>query len=148
MIALASDHAGYDYKEKLKALLDSLGLAWKDFGTSSKESVDYPDFAHAAAEAVASGVCDRGIMVCGSGIGVGIAANRHTGVRAASCQTVEAAVLSRRHNDANVLAIGERLVDWPTAEEMTRRWLETPFEGGRHERRVAKIEIERPPLSH
>ncbi len=148
MIALASDHAGYEYKEKLKALLDSLRLAWKDFGTSSKESVDYPDFAHAAAEAVASGVCDRGIMVCGSGIGVGIAANRHTGVRAASCQTVEAAVLSRRHNDANVLAIGERLVDWPTAEEMTRRWLETPFEGGRHERRVAKIELERPPLSH
>ncbi len=148
MIALASDHAGYEYKEKLKALLDSLRLAWKDFGTSSKESVDYPDFAHVAAEAVASGVCDRGIMVCGSGIGVGIAANRHTGVRAASCQTVEAAVLSRRHNDANVLAIGERLVDWPTAEEMTRRWLETPFEGGRHERRVAKIELERPPLSH
>lgn len=148
MIALASDHAGYDYKEKLKSLLDSLKLAWKDFGTFSKESVDYPDFAHAAAEAVAGGTCDRGILVCGSGIGVGIAANRHTGVRAASCQTVEAAILSRRHNNANILAIGERLVDWQTAEEMTRRWLETPFEGGRHERRVAKIEIERPPLSH
>jgi ribose 5-phosphate isomerase B len=148
MIALASDHAGFDYKEKLKTLLDALNLPWKDFGTYSKDSVDYPDFAHAAAEAVAGGICDRGILVCGSGIGVGIAANRHAGVRAASCQTIEAAVLSRLHNNANVLAIGERLVDWVTAEEMVRQWLETPFEGGRHERRVAKIELERPPLSH
>ena len=147
-IILGSDHAGFDLKEKVKKALDRLGVPYEDVGTQSTESVDYPDFAHRVAEAVEKGRYARGIVVCGTGLGVSMAANRHAGVRAASCQTVEAAVLSRRHNNANVLAIGERLVDWPTAEEMIRRWLETPFEGGRHERRVAKIEIERPPLSH
>jgi ribose 5-phosphate isomerase B len=140
MIALAADHGGYRYKEKVKVLLDSLGLAWKDFGTDSDASVDYPDFAHAAAEAIVSGECDRGIFICGTGIGIGIAANKHHGIRAASCQVPEAARMSRLHNDANVLALGERLVSWEQAEEMIRLWLETPFEGGRHERRIAKIE--------
>ena len=133
MIALASDHGGFHYKGRCKTLLDELGLAWKDFGTTSDESVDYPDFAHAAAEAIQRGECDRGIFICGTGIGISLAANRHKGIRAAACQILEAARMSRLHNDANVLALGERLVDWPLAEKMIRLWLETPFEGGRHE---------------
>jgi len=142
MIALASDHGGYQYKERTKALLDALGLAWKDFGTDSADSVDYPDFAHAAARGILDGSCDRGIFICGTGIGISLAANRHRGIRAAACQIPEAARMSRLHNDANVLALGERLVDWDTAASMIRLWLETPFEGGRHERRIHKIEIE------
>ncbi len=142
MIALASDHGGYEYKERAKALLDALGLAWKDFGTASNESVDYPDFAHAAAEAILRGECDRGIFICGTGIGISLAANRHRGIRAAACQIPEAARMSRLHNDANVLALGQRLIEWDTAETMIRLWLETPFEGGRHQRRIEKIEIE------
>ena len=141
MIALAADHGGFLYKERVKTLLDSLDLEWKDFGTDGEESVDYPDFAHVAATAIQRGECDRGIFICGTGIGISLAANRHRGVRAAACQIPEAARLSRLHNDANVLALGERLVDWPMAEHMIRLWLETPFEGGRHERRVGKIDI-------
>lgn len=142
MIALASDHGGYEFKERIKRLLDALGVLWKDFGTDSGESVDYPDFAHAAAESIVQGECDRGIFVCGTGIGISLAANRHKGIRAAACQVVEAARMSRLHNDANVLALGERLISWETAEEMIRVWLETPFEGGRHQRRIDKIELE------
>ncbi len=142
MIALASDHGGFEFKERTKALLDSLSLAWKDFGTDSDESVDYPDYAHAAAEAILRGECDRGIFICGTGIGISLAANRHAGIRAAACQIPEAARMSRLHNDANVLALGQRLIDWETAEGMIRIWLDTPFEGGRHERRIRKIEIE------
>ncbi|MBN1447782.1 MAG: ribose 5-phosphate isomerase B [Bacteroidetes bacterium] len=142
MIALASDHGGFEYKERVKPLLDTLNLAWKDFGTDSEESVDYPDFSHAAARAIQLGECDRGIFICGTGIGISLAANRHHGIRAAACQIPEAARMSRLHNDANVLALGQRLIDWETAEAMIRLWLETPFEGGRHERRIRKIEIE------
>ena len=142
MIALASDHGGYRYKERTKQLLTSMGLEWKDFGTDSEESVDYPDFSHAGATAIQNGECDRGIFFCGTGIGISLAANRHRGVRAAACQIPEAARMSRLHNDANVLALGERLIDWGLAEQMIRLWLETPFEGGRHERRIAKLEIE------
>ncbi len=139
MIAIASDHAGFRYKEEVKELLTAEGLAFEDFGTASEASVDYPDFAHAAAEAVTRGKCDRGIFVCGSGIGVSIVANKHAGVRAAACESVEAATLSRKHNNANVLCFGERLVPWETAAAMIRAFLTTPFEGGRHERRVEKI---------
>lgn len=139
MIALASDHAGFQYKEKIKKLLDSLKESYKDFGTASPEPTDYPDFAHAAAQSIARGECDRAIMVCGSGIGMDIVANKSKGVRAAVCTTVEMARLSRSHNDANALVIGERLTDWPTVEKIVRVWLETEFEGGRHERRVKKI---------
>jgi ribose 5-phosphate isomerase B len=142
MIALASDHGGFEYKERVKQLLDALSLSWKDYGADSSVRSDYPDFAHRAAVGILAGECDRGIFVCGSGIGIGIAANRHKGIRAASCQLVEAARLSRLHNDANVLAIGERLVSWETTEEMIRVWLETPFEGGRHVDRVRKIDLE------
>ena len=141
MIALASDHAGFEYKEKIKALLDTIGEYWKDFGTHIPERCDYPEYAHLASQAITNGECARGIFVCGTGIGIGITANRHRGVRAASCQVIEAARMSRLHNDANVLAIGERLVSWDLAEEMIRVWLTTPFEGGRHISRIAKIEL-------
>ena len=139
MIALASDHAGFSYKEKIKTVLNELQLPFTDFGTNSNESTDYPDYGHAAALAVSKGECDRGILVCGTGIGMSIVANKHTGVRAAACETIEAAELSRKHNDANVLCIGERLTTWDEAQAIVRMFLKTDFEGGRHERRVAKI---------
>jgi len=139
MIALASDHAGFSYKEKIKTVLNELQLPYTDFGTNSNESTDYPDYGHAAALAVSKGECDRGILVCGTGIGMSIVANKHTGVRAAACETIEAAELSRKHNDANVLCIGERLTTWDEAQAIVRIFLTTDFEGGRHERRVAKI---------
>ena len=141
IIALAADHGGYEYKERIKSLLDALGHSWVDFGTDSDESMDYPDVAHPAAEAIVRGECDLGIIVCGTGIGIGLAANKHPGIRAASCQIPEAARLSRLHNNANILALGQRLISWETAEQMIRIWLDTPFEGGRHERRVRKIEL-------
>jgi ribose 5-phosphate isomerase B len=140
MIALASDHAGFEYKERVKELLAARGLAFLDFGTHSAERCDYPDFAHAAARAIERGECDRAILVCGSGIGIGIAANRHAGVRAATCQSVEAARMSRLHNDANALAIGQRLLAWDEAAAIVEAWLDTPFEGGRHTGRIRKIE--------
>jgi len=139
MIALASDHAGFSYKEKIKTVLNELQLPYSDFGTHSNESTDYPDYGHAAALAVSKGECDRGILVCGTGIGMSIVANKHTGVRAAACETIEASELSRKHNDANVLCIGERLTTWDEAQAIVRIFLKTDFEGGRHERRVAKI---------
>ncbi|MEK6569872.1 MAG: ribose 5-phosphate isomerase B [Bacteroidota bacterium] len=139
MIALASDHAGFQYKEDIKNLLESLQESYKDFGTTSTEPTDYPDYANTAAEAIARGECDRGIMVCGSGIGMDIVANKSKGIRAALCTTVEMARLSRSHNDANVLVLGERLTDWQTVEQIVRVWLRTKFEGGRHDRRVKKI---------
>ncbi len=139
MIALASDHAGFSYKEKIKTVLNELQLPYTDFGTNSNESTDYPDYGHAAALAVSKGECNRGILVCGTGIGMSIVANKHTGVRAAACETIEAAELSRKHNDANVLCIGERLTTWDEAQAIVRIFLATDFEGGRHERRVAKI---------
>ncbi len=139
MIAIASDHAGFRYKENLKSLLQSMNLEFKDFGTFSNESVDYPDFAHAASEAVSSGVCEQGIIICGSGIGVSIVANKHKGVRAAACESYTAAELSRRHNNANILCFGERLVGWGVAEDMVKVFLSANFEAGRHTKRVEKI---------
>jgi ribose 5-phosphate isomerase B len=139
MIAIASDHAGFQYKERLKVLLDELKLEYRDFGADSNESSDYPDWAHAASQAVSDGTCDRGILICGTGIGMSIVANKHRGVRAAACESVTAARLARQHNNANVLTFGERLVGWETAADTIRTFLSTPFEGGRHERRVEKI---------
>jgi ribose 5-phosphate isomerase B len=139
-IALGSDHAGVALKEEVKRLLDQRGVAYTDFGTHSTESVDYPDFATTVAAEVASGRFDRGILACGSGIGMAIAANKIAGIRAAPAQDVTAARLSREHNNANVLALGERL----TSPEMARRivdvFLDTPFAGGRHARRVDKLD--------
>ncbi len=139
MIAIASDHAGFHYKERVKSFLKQSNLEFKDFGTHSLDSVDYPDFAHAASEAISNGECENGIFVCGTGIGVSIVANKHKGVRAAACESVTAAELSRKHNNANVLCFGERLVGWGVAEEMITIFLNTNFEAGRHTRRVEKI---------
>ncbi len=138
-IAIASDHAGFRYKERIKELLTGLGMEYTDFGTDSEQSCDYPDKGAPAAKAVAQGAMEKGILVCGSGIGMDIVANKVTGIRAALCLTEEMAELSRRHNDANVLVLGERVTPWETVEKIVRKWLTTPFEGGRHQVRVDKI---------
>jgi len=139
-VILGSDHAGFELKEKVKKALGRLGVPCEDVGTHGPESVDYPDFAHRVAEAVEKGRYARGIVVCGTGLGVSMAANRHPGVRAAVAYDEETARLSREHNDANVLALGGRSLDHALAERILEVWLETPFAGGRHARRVAKIE--------
>jgi ribose 5-phosphate isomerase B len=139
MIAIGADHAGFEYKEKLKGLLKDLHAEFKDFGTNSAESSDYPDFAHTVAMAVGSGEAEYGILVCGTGIGMAIVANKHEGVRAANVESVEAATMARSHNNANVLAIGARLTPWETVQKIVAAFLNTKFEGGRHQRRVEKI---------
>ncbi len=139
MIALASDHAGFEYKEKLKKLLDELQQPYRDFGPTTNALTDYPDWGHIAAEAVSTGQCDRGIFVCGTGIGMSIVANKHTGVRAAACDSVSAARLARQHNNANVLTLGERLTGWEAVIDIVKMFLSASFEGGRHAERVAKI---------
>ncbi len=139
IIALGADHAGFQYKEMIKTHLEKLGFAVKDFGTNSPDSVDYPDFAHPLAEVVGSGACKLGILVCGSGNGVAMTANKHPKVRAAICWNEELAALSRQHNNANVLCVPERFVSEELAVKMADIFLRTAFEGGRHERRVSKI---------
>ncbi len=139
-IALASDHAGYRLKARLAVWLADAGHEVVDFGTHSEEAVDYPDFVMPAARAVAGGDCDRGIVLGGSGNGEAIAANRVAGVRCALCWNVEVARLARAHNDANVIALGQRLVPEPDAVAVVRTWLETPFDGGRHQQRIAKLD--------
>ncbi|MCS7177509.1 MAG: ribose 5-phosphate isomerase B [Candidatus Kapabacteria bacterium] len=138
-IAIASDHAGFAYKERLRELLQQAGNEVQDYGAHSEESSDYPDFAVLAARAVARGEADYGILICGSGIGMSIVANKVPGVRAANCCTEEMARLSRLHNNANVLTFGARLMPFEQAWRIVQVFLETPFEGGRHERRVGKI---------
>lgn len=139
-IAIASDHAGYTYKEALKEHLEAAGHDVVDFGTDSTESVDYPVFCRAAAEAVASDECERGIVLGGSGNGEAMAANRVRKVRCALCWSTETARLAREHNNANMLSIGERLVALDLAREMVDVWLTTPFEGGRHIRRIELLD--------
>lgn len=139
-ISLGSDHAGFAYKEKIKALLISLGHEVKDFGTFSADPVDYPLFIRPAAQAVASGECDRGIVLGGSGNGEAMVANKVHGVRCALCWSLETARLARAHNDSNVLSLGERMIPEDLALEIVKVWLVTPFEGGRHVRRIAEIE--------
>jgi len=138
-IAIASDHAGFELKEKIKKFLDDLGYEYKDFGTDSNESVDYPDYALKVAENVAKKEYDRGILICGSGIGMCMTANKVPGIRAALCHNVETAKLSREHNDANVLTFGSRMIDEKTAKDMVKVWLKTEFLGDRHLRRVNKM---------
>jgi len=138
-IALGSDHAGFQYKEKVKELLGTLGHEVQDFGTFNEKPVDYPVFIRLAAEAVARGECDRAIVFGGSGNGEAMAANKVRGVRCALCWNEELARLSRQHNDANALSIGERVVAEELALRIVRTWLETAFEGGRHVRRVAQL---------
>jgi ribose 5-phosphate isomerase B len=139
-IAIGSDHAGYRYKEELKRFLTGQGHEVQDFGTHSTESVDYPLFIRPAAEAVASGACERGIVLGGSGNGEAMAANRVRGVRCALCWNAESARLARQHNDANMISLGERMMPLDTALEIVRIWLETPFEGGRHVRRIQLLD--------
>jgi len=143
-IALASDHAGYAEKERLKALLADLGVDFEDLGTGSEESVDYPDYARKVAEQVAQGQVEQGLLVCGSGTGMAITANKVPGVRAAVAWSEETARLARQHNDANVLAIGARTTPPADIPNIVRAWFATAFEGGRHADRVQKItDVER-----
>lgn len=138
-IAIGCDHAGFPYKDGLVAMLQAQGHMVLDFGAHSADSVDYPDFAHAVAESVENGQADRGIVLCGSGNGVAITANKHQGIRCALCWTEEIAALARQHNDANVIALPVRFVPEILAQAMVRIFMNTAFEGGRHERRVHKI---------
>lgn len=139
-IAIASDHAGYRYKEEIRRFLAEQGHEVRDFGTHSEESVDYPVFIRPAAEAVARGDCERGIVLGGSGNGEAMAANRVRGARCALCWSAESARLARQHNDANMISLGQRLIPLETALEIVRIWLETPFEGGRHVRRIQLLD--------
>ena len=140
-IALCSDHAGYATKQAVIAYLEQAGIAYKDFGTYSEESCDYPDFAHPCAEAVESGECYPGIGICGSGEGVCMTLNKHQGIRAALCWKPEIAALAREHNDANVLVMPGRFISNDEALEITKVFLNTEFAGGRHQRRIEKIPV-------
>ncbi len=139
MIALGCDHGGYPLMQEVKKHLDELGLEYTDFGTYSTESCDYPIYAKAAAKAVSSGECERGILICGTGIGISIAANKVHGIRAALCADCFSAEMTRRHNDANMLAMGARVLGTGLALKIVDTFLNTEFEGGRHARRVALI---------
>jgi ribose 5-phosphate isomerase B len=140
-IALASDHAGFLYKKKISEMLAAEGHEVVDFGTDSEAPVDYPAFIRPAAEAVARGACERGIVLGGSGNGEAIVANRITGIRCAVCWNRESAELSRRHNDANMISLGQRLITLEAALEIVRIWLREPFEGGRHLKRIQQIDL-------
>jgi ribose 5-phosphate isomerase B len=139
LIAIGSDHGGYKLKEEIKKMLDEQGLAYQDFGTYSPASVDYPDFAEKVGHAVASGECEKGILICGTGIGISIAANKIKGVRAALCHDEFSAQMAREHNNANILALGERVIGIGLALNIVHKWLTTDFAGGRHAVRVDKI---------
>jgi ribose 5-phosphate isomerase B len=139
LVALGADHAGFELKEALKRTLDARGIGWRDFGTSGPASVDYPDYAVLVAEAVAAGAADRGILVCGSGVGMAIAANKVHGIRASVITDAESAVLAREHNDLNVLTLGARRTPVDEAARIVAAFLDTPFAGGRHAARVQKI---------
>ena len=138
-VALGADHAGYEEKEKIKKMLDKLGIEYEDLGTNSTESVDYPEFGAKVGRAVASGKVDEGIVICGSGIGIAIAANKIKGIRAAQAWNEETARLARQHNNANVLSIGSRVTPPEEIPKIVKAWLDAKFKGGRHERRVEEI---------
>jgi len=139
-IAIGSDHAGFQYKEQIRVLLEKSGHSIQDFGTDSDQPVDYPLFIRPVAEAVAAGGFERGVVLGGSGNGEAIVANRVRGIRCAVCWDVESARLARHHNDANVISLGQRMMSLDTALELIRIWLETPFDGGRHLRRIGLID--------
>ena len=139
-LLIASDHAGFALKESLKKSLDGMGVAYEDLGPQSADPVDYPDYARRVAEPVSRGEAERGVLVCGSGQGMAMTANRFRGVRAALVGDLDTARLCREHNDANVLALGARTASPEQAAHLLKVWLETPFAGGRHATRVAKIE--------
>ena len=139
-IGIGSDHAGFEYKEAIRNFLRDLGHEVTDFGTNSDQVVDYPLFIRPVAEAVAKGQCERGVVLGGSGNGEAIVANRVRGVRCALCWNLESAKLGRQHNNANVLSLGQRMMDLRTALAIVKVWLETPFEGGRHQHRIDLID--------
>ena len=140
-VAIGCDHAAYIEKKHLIVYLESkLNIEIIDFGTHSEESVDYAEYGHMVGKCVSSGAADRGIVICGSGIGISIAANKIKGVRAALCISIDHAIISRKHNDANVLALGARFISLKTMLEISENWLKTDFEGGRHQNRIDKIE--------
>ncbi len=140
MIVLASDHAAIDLKADIVRLLEAMSEPYRDLGPSEDSSVDYPDFAHLLVEEVLGGRASSGILICGTGIGMSMAANRHPGIRAALCHDAYTAEMARSHNDANVLCLGARVLGGGVAAQIVEVFLATPFEGGRHQRRVAKIE--------
>ena len=140
MIAIACDHAGIDLKPHVIAVLDELGLPYKDLGTNSHESVDYPVYGARAARAVSSGECDRGIVMCGTGVGIAMAASKVRGIRCENCTDTYSAKMSRMHNNANMLSLGARVVGSELAKEIVRVWLTTDFEGERHARRVEMLD--------
>ena len=142
IIGLACDHAGFELKEYVRGWLDAKGLSYKDFGTFSKDSVDYPDFAHPLALAVESGECYMGIAICGSGNGINMTLNKHQGIRSALCWNAEIAGLARAHNNANVLVMPGRFITTAEADEILQKFLSTEFEGGRHQRRIEKIPLQ------
>jgi len=139
MIAIACDHAGIDLKPAVIAVLDELGIPYKDFGTYTRESVDYPVYGARAANAVAKGECDRGIVLCGTGVGIGMAVSKVRGIRCVTCTDTYSAKMSRLHNDANMLSLGARVLGTELAKDIVRVWLMTEFEGERHARRVGMI---------
>lgn len=138
-LSIGADHAGFEYKGRIVALLQERGIEVEDFGTHSEESMDYPDVAHPVAESVETGKADLGIVICGSGNGINITVNKHQGIRSALCWQPELAELAKQHNNANVLALPARFIDFDTAMACVDAFLSTEFEGGRHERRVNKI---------
>ena len=138
-VAIGADHGGFKLKAELTELLQELGMEYTDFGTYSSESIDYPDVAIPVAEAVANGEFDRGILICGTGIGIGIAANKVKGIRAALVHDTFSAKATRQHNNSNILTMGERVIGPGLARDIAQIWLDTEFEGGRHENRVCKI---------
>lgn len=138
-VAIASDHGGVNIREEIKSLMDEIGIQYDDFGCECETSVDYPDFALPVAQKVANGEYDRGILICGTGIGMSIAANKVNGIRCALVHDVFSAKATRQHNDSNMLAMGERVIGPGLAREIAMVWLETEFEGGRHANRIGKI---------
>jgi len=141
-IIIGSDHAGFPMKEKVKVFLQNRGIEVEDVGTHNEESVDYTDFGKKVAREVSGGAFERGVLICGTGIGMSMVANRFQGVRAALANDLFSAVMSRRHNDSNILVMGGRLIGDTLALQLIDIWLETPFEGGRHQRRLEKMDIE------
>jgi len=140
ILAIACDHAGFELKENIKKTLENEGHNVEDFGCYNTESCDYPDFAHTLCKALLEGTCERGVLICGTGLGMSYTANRYKGIRAALCTSVEMAEMARAHNDANVLVMGARIIDGSLAKDILRAWMETPFDGGRHLRRIHKID--------
>lgn len=139
MIALACDHTGIEMKQAIMAMLDEMGLEYKDFGNNEHTSDDYPIFGYRAAKAIASGECDRGILICGTGVGIGIAASKVKGIRVCTCSDVYSAKLSKEHNNSQVLTMGARVVGIEVAKMIAKAWLTAEFQGGRHQRRIDMI---------